>query len=112
MNTKTVNLKTNYNNKLSANCFIHVDLAPEQCISETTMADTIFVITCLDGSFPSVRVMMEDLIRFDLKDAATSLTFPSHGKHSDEFKKWIKAKNPNLTDESKLAAYFYKKITD
>jgi hypothetical protein len=109
MEIKTVNFRTNYNNKLDCHYFIHVDLAPAQgTITETILSNTVIVIQTIDNSHPPVKTKLYDLARLPLKNLSDNTTKLSHGITRSEFLKLLQEKK-GVEDDTELAIYYYRK---
>jgi hypothetical protein len=109
-NVKTVNFRTNYNNKLACPYFIHLDVAPARgSVTDSILDTTLIVISTMDGSHPPVRTKLYDLSRFALKDLHDNLALLSHGMTRDQFLD-IMLKKKGVTADTELAVYFYHQV--
>jgi hypothetical protein len=109
-NVKTVNFRTNYNNKLACPYFIHLDIAPARgSVPESVLDNTLIVISTMDGSHAPVRTRLHDLSRFPLKDLHDNLVLLSHGMTKDKFLDLLLAKK-GVTLDTELAVYYYHQV--
>lgn len=109
MNPKPIKWKTNFNNKLFSDHFVHVDLAPKGTIPESKLP-IIYQINTEDGSAPEVKVALIDFVRYKLKDLIGIETFPSHGMDPFDFIQYFKTIHPEANAETELASYIFKKV--
>jgi hypothetical protein len=109
-NVKTVNFRTNYNNKLDCPYFIHLDVAPPQgSVSESVLDNTFIVISTIDGSHPPVKTKLYDLARFPLKNLHDNLVLLSHGMTKDQFLDML-LKKKGVTADTEMAVYYYHQV--
>lgn len=109
---KQITIATNYNNKLSNDAFIHIDLAPSTGIPESVAAATILEIKTKDNSHPPVKCKLVDLCRFPLYQVVNLATWSSHGILASEFIEWFMEKYKSTHITTPLAIYYYQKIKD
>src|SRR5687767_62957 len=109
-NQVKIQIPTNYNGKLSCNCFIHIDEAPRQGVPESKLKNTIVQIETADKSHPPVKAMVKDLIRIQLGAITTAISWSSHGMEWHQFIERKIAENPELHYYSPMAVYFYQKV--
>jgi hypothetical protein len=106
-NVKTVNFRTNYNNKLACPYFIHLDIAPARgSVPESVLDNTLIVISTMDGSHAPVRTRLYDLARFPLKELNDNLVMLSHGMTKDQFLDLL-LKKKGISADTELAVYYY-----
>lgn len=110
LSVKILQFKTNYNNKLSCQNFIHIDLAPRQRIPESRLSSTIYEIRCLDGSTEPVRAQLLDLARIPLNNISNVLTWQSHGMLASDFKRWFMQNGKGINQNTEMAIYFYSRM--
>lgn len=108
---KSISLLTNYNNKLSCDCMLHVDFAPGERIPESILQRTIIEIRTVDNTHPPTFWKLVDMHRFDMdKGIYYSIgTWASHGMDFFEFCQWMKTQKPDVNSETKMAVYMYRK---
>lgn len=105
---KTVSIQTNYNQKLSCDCIVHVSLAPPHPVPESKLGQE-YEITVADKSHPPVKAQLLFFMRFKLGTAVDVFTLPSHGMDAAEFIEWYKTNNPGVTYGTEMAVYYYKR---
>lgn len=94
--------------KKHSHVMVEVNLAPSKRVTESEMRDTVFLVTWEDGSQSEYQLV--DITRFTLDDYYSCLTWPSHGMDFFDFLEWFRKQYPNVNSETKVAAYFYKKV--
>ena len=104
---KTIYFKTNYNNKLATQAFLHIDVAPKDPIPESVIQNTQVEIRTADNSHPPVKAKLMDLLRLNLCDLAYIHTLPSHGLDTVPFIEKLMKENPELKPTSPMAVYYY-----
>lgn len=102
--------KTNYNQKMACNTFLHVDVAPPAGVPESKLANTVFDIVTTDASHPPIRAKLVDMARFELYNMRDLVAYASHGMASIELCSYFINLGNHLT--TPMAAYVYQKIED
>lgn len=110
MTTKPVNLRTNYNHKLSCDIFVHLDVAPPERVPQQVLDETIFIINVMDQSHPPVTVKLDDVVRFPMRDLREICTLLSHGMSKQEYFRFTEDKK--WQPDTELALYYYRKVKD
>lgn len=109
---KTITLKTNYNQKIGCDNFLHIDLAPAGGIPESKLNGTVIEIRTMDNSHPPVKTKLVNLVRLPLWKICDLISYPSHGMDSVSFQAWMVENNEKLNADSPLAVYFYQRIKE
>jgi len=99
-------LKTNHNNKLYCNFFVHIQLPWEEGINEKVLLR----ISTKDGSYPPFEAVVYDGVKQTLSDLAAPYIYLSHGMDKIAFKAMLQKEAPSIKADSVLAAYFFKKV--
>lgn len=94
--------------KKHCQCMVEVNLAPSKPIPERELLKNVFLVTWEDGS--QAEYQLVEIMRFTLDKYYSFLTWPSHGMDFFDFLQWFQKQYPNANAETKLAAYFYKRI--
>ena len=108
---KVITIPSNFNNKLACPIMQHIDLAPWTVVPESLMEKTIIEFRTADDSHPPTFWKLFDLMRLGSEQLVCALTFPSHGMDACDFYKYLVKQYAAAKDISKLAIYFYKKIS-
>jgi hypothetical protein len=104
---------TNYNGKMACDGFVHVDFKPGVMPSFESLEHIVFKISTKDGSHPSIKVKMVNIMAFELKRLTDQIAIPSHGITAMELASQLIDRNPNrINFETEFAIYFYKKINE
>jgi hypothetical protein len=106
---RSIEYATNYNNKLSTDCFVHITFEPKQFIPERLLSEPL-LITVADEPSLRVKVITLDICRLKLMELRSIHTLPSHGILCYEFVSWWMNKYKNCSPETKLAIYYHKKV--
>lgn len=101
---------TNYNNKLQCQAFIHIDLAPTTIPQRDKVEGITIEIATADGSHPTIKAQLLDMLFFKISQCPNAYTLPSHGLTNTDFCHYILNKHKNLSFNSQLAVYYYQKI--
>jgi hypothetical protein len=107
---KTLVWDTNYNNKIGCAGIVHIDLAPSRIPSKLDNDKYIFDISTNDGSHPTVRYKFEGLNICSLKEVPGILCIASHGMDDIQFCEYMFSKYKNITWNTKIAVYLYRRI--
>lgn len=96
------------NGKKHCQVMVEVNFAPSKPVYESDMRGTVFQITWDDGSQGSYQLV--DIYRFTFANYCTHFTWPSHGMDFCDFYAWWKERYSEVDTDTRMAAYFYKKI--
>src|SRR3982750_3970773 len=80
-----ITMATDFNKKLSCDCFLHIDLAPRSPLPEREVIQTIIEISTADNSHAPVLVKLLDVCRINLGEVFSLATFASHGMDFYDF---------------------------
>ena len=103
-------MPTNINGKLNCSCMLHIDKEPGIRIGQRQLDAFTIEIHTSDKSHPPTMWKLTDLIRLQLYQLPTSLTWPSHGMDMFEFAKEFISKNPDAATTTPMAVYFYQRV--
>jgi hypothetical protein len=107
---KSIYFKTNYNNKLGCDAFVHIDRAPAEPIPSRMLGGTVEIRTA-DNSYPPVKKRIMALTRFRLGETIDCFSIPSHGLDACDFINWWKHENGE-TEGAELAIYYYQEALE
>ena len=102
----TIRLKTNYNNKLGSQAFVHVAPIRAASIPESKM-NQVYTIETEDGSHPPVDYRLFDLLRVELGKLCSLHTLPSHGVECFDFIDNFLKEQPETKLDLPMAVYYY-----
>jgi len=109
MLTRTFRIKTNFNNKLACQRFLHIDEAPTNGIPQSVLDKTIYEGITEDNSHPPVKVKLYDLCRLPLEHVSQTMTWQSHGMTVIEYIDFLLAQGKAITGDTAMAVYFFTK---
>jgi hypothetical protein len=107
---RVVKFETNYNNKLSCECMVHIDRAPASPLPERVVTGTSISIETKDGSFGPTEWVLVDLLRLPLCQVSTFMSWQSHGLDYFEFAQLILNKFCSSDTYFPVAIYFYRRL--
>lgn len=94
----------NENNKLHCDAFVTIDLEPGNW-PESKFNRTY----CIRVDNEDRLYKLVDFIRLPFSDIGSAFTIPAAGMTSFAWKQYYKKQNPNVTNETKMAVYFFKR---
>lgn len=107
---RSIKLETNFNNKVSSNCFVHISIAPKIEVGESKLTEPI-MISFVDNPDLKIEARLIDICRLTLSQLLSIHTIPSHGLLCPDFVEWWCLKYPDYSSPSTpLAVYYYKTI--
>lgn len=94
----------NENNKLHCNAFVQIGPAPG--VFKASSFDKLYVTRVGEEDH---FYKLVDFIRVDYKDIGSVFTIPSSGLESFAWHYQYKQDHPDVTDDTKMAVYFFQK---
>ena len=96
----------NQNNKLLCQAFVVINFAPKDPLTSKDMLQ-VFSIQYDGGNFLAHLVNVIEKTFLEINDC---YTLPATGMREGEWRRDWMRKNPDTTDDTKLAVYYYQKL--